>query len=157
MFGRALRAAFRLKWTQKKLCRTVFLREVILWWFCEVIIWNERRKWELKKVASLDSLLTLDLFFIELILEDHFSASESFFSQRINSHRESESDEALPKIFTSTTRCSFAKGLHWNTMHIQSYHNFKNKVHAWEPNKWPAVCGHCSFCSVDGKAKQISR
>jgi hypothetical protein len=33
-----------------------FQSEVILCWFCEVILWNELRGWELEKVASPDSV-----------------------------------------------------------------------------------------------------
>lgn len=38
-----------LYWIHQKFCQIVFLREVIICWFYEEILWNELRDWELEK------------------------------------------------------------------------------------------------------------
>jgi hypothetical protein len=61
----------------------IFQREVILCWFCEVILWNELRGWELeKKIASPDSVKRFSM----LILRVYAKQSKRItFSHRITS------------------------------------------------------------------------
>ena len=68
LFNGASRTASRLSledsWLNlEEILPNSFLREMVLYWFRGAILWSELRNWELKKAASPDSLLTLNLFF----------------------------------------------------------------------------------------------
>jgi hypothetical protein len=59
-----------------------FQSEVIICWFCEVIFWNELRGWELKKVASSDSVKWFSIVILRVYAK---KSKRIIFSLRITS------------------------------------------------------------------------
>ena len=77
-------SSFQAK-SRRSSTKLFFYWEVIICWFCVVILWNKLRGWELKKIASPDSM---KWFSIVIYVKE---SKRITFSHKITSLRESAS------------------------------------------------------------------
>jgi hypothetical protein len=58
------------KENHSSIAKRFFQSEVILYWFCEVILWNELKGWVLKKVASPNSVKWFSIVILSLYAKE---------------------------------------------------------------------------------------